>query len=182
MSKHLGSPLPESRAWEGANNEAVWTASAQACGLDLSDLAVKVFLENLGKKINKKSWIFRPALLHDLEATRTFFSFIMQSESRWLPSSASSNATAAALPTSKCNVTPEEKPTMSSGFPFHRSFTQATPFPDKVITKLSYSTREWQTQHCQDYRETAPGLMSLEMGWAQSVGGKCLSLITVISE
>lgn len=52
MSKHLGSPLPESRAWEGANNEAVWTARAQACTLDLCDLAVKVFLEILEKKKN----------------------------------------------------------------------------------------------------------------------------------
>lgn len=59
---------------------------------------------------------------------------------------------------------------------------QATPFPDKVITKVCYSTWERQAQHCQDYRETAPGLMSLEMGWAQPLGGKCLSLITVISE
>lgn len=76
----------------------------------------------------------------------------------------------------------KRSPPLSSGFPFHRSFMQATPFPDKIITKACYSTWEWQMQHCQDYRETAPGLMSLEMGWAQSLGGKCLSLITVISE
>lgn len=45
VSKHLGSPLPVSRAWEGANSKAVWAARAHACTWTSLDLAVRVFLE-----------------------------------------------------------------------------------------------------------------------------------------
>jgi len=69
-------------------------------------------------------------------------------------------------------------------FPLHRSFVQATLFPNNVIPpqKRCNSTWEWQIQCYQDYTKTATGLMPLKTGWAWSLGGVSLSLLLYWSE